>query len=296
MSEKQPYFPFYVGDWSKDADLRRCSKAAKGVWIDMLCLMHECQERGVFSTGGVPWSDEDIAAAVGGDIAENLKCLRELIDKGVARRNQSGAVFSLRVVRDEEKRQKCSEAGKKGGGNPEFKGRSKGGRKGRAKVAPKVPPNPSSVSNAVAVSDSEAETKATAKDAVADAPGGSNLTVIHPRKLQPHQEFVERFKIAYSSLNPGHTYDDKKTDYILAADLIKEHGMDLCVVKAKTLGVMCKRKAGFFTKAGGADFTIGTLKQWWNKIVPDSVQPTQDEDLMSELKKQEALRAGSGAN
>jgi hypothetical protein len=101
---KLPGFVFYPGDWLKDPELRRCSKAEKGVWIDMLAVSFECSDRGVFATGGVPWTDEEISAAIGGDTAENLKCLRELLRKGVARRNQSGAIFSARMVRDESNR------------------------------------------------------------------------------------------------------------------------------------------------------------------------------------------------
>lgn len=44
---KLPSFQFYPGDWLKDPDLRICSLAAKGLLIDMLCYMHESQERGV---------------------------------------------------------------------------------------------------------------------------------------------------------------------------------------------------------------------------------------------------------
>ncbi len=105
MPGKLPYFPFYHGDWMKDPNLRRCSRAARGMWADMLCLMMECESRGVFSAGGVPWSDEEIAAASGGDIGEGLLLLHELLAKGVARRNDQGAIFSRRMVRDEQERQ-----------------------------------------------------------------------------------------------------------------------------------------------------------------------------------------------
>lgn len=98
---KLPGFFFYCGDWLKDPALRRCSPAARGVWIDMLCLMFECEDRGVLSAGGVPWSDEEVAAAVSGDTTANLACIRELIAKGVADRNSSGAIFSRRLIRDE---------------------------------------------------------------------------------------------------------------------------------------------------------------------------------------------------
>lgn len=95
---------FYPGDWIKDPSLRRCSKAAKGVWIDMLCLMFECPVRGVLA-GDSAWSDREIAEAIGGDTGTNLECIAELLGKAVARRNSAGAIFSPRMVRDEETRQ-----------------------------------------------------------------------------------------------------------------------------------------------------------------------------------------------
>lgn len=98
---KLPSFQFYPGDWLKDPNLRRCSLAARGVWMDMMCLMWECEERGVLATAGRAWSDDDIAQAVGGDRTSLLSCIKELIDKGVASRTNSGAVYCRRVVRDE---------------------------------------------------------------------------------------------------------------------------------------------------------------------------------------------------
>lgn len=101
---KLPGFMFYPGDWLKDADLRRCSHAAKGVWTDMLCLMFECEERGVLATAGRAWSDDEIAQAVGGDKLITLSCIIELVEKRVASRNHSNAVYSRRMVREEKER------------------------------------------------------------------------------------------------------------------------------------------------------------------------------------------------
>lgn len=158
---KLPSFQFYPGDWLKDPNLRRCTKSARGVWIDMVCLSFECEERGVFAASGEPWPDGDIAAAIGGDIAENLRAIDELLAKGVCSRNNSGAIFCRRVVRDEQKRRLCSEAGKKGGGNPDLtfkgvsKGTLKGGSKGTSKRNAKASSSSSSSDLNVFVSESE---------------------------------------------------------------------------------------------------------------------------------------------
>lgn len=111
---KLPAFMFYPGDWQKDPCLRRCSKAAKGVWMDLLCLLFECPVRGVFvDASGKPWSDEEIAEAIGGDIGANLGYIAELVSKGVAQRDTRGAIFSRRMVRDEQNRRSATERKRK---------------------------------------------------------------------------------------------------------------------------------------------------------------------------------------
>lgn len=171
---KLPSFQFYPGDWLKDPDLRRCSKAARGVWIDMICLSFECEDRGVFATSGIAWPDEDIAAAVGGNITEVLDAIAELLTKGVVSRNQTGAIFCRRVVRDEAKRRSCSEAGKRGGGNPAltFKGVPKGDDKERVKGEVKRKPKASSsLSSSSSTSVNTSTTTKEPLSTTADPPG-----------------------------------------------------------------------------------------------------------------------------
>lgn len=71
---KRPAFQFYPGDWRKNAKLRRCSPAARGVWMDVLCLFHDAEEYGLLR-----WPLKDIANAAGASSAH----VRELVDKGV---------------------------------------------------------------------------------------------------------------------------------------------------------------------------------------------------------------------
>lgn len=113
--DKRPSFQFYPGDWMKDPDLRRCSHNARGVWIDMLCLMFECSDRGVLASQDVPWTDREVAGAIGGDPADAIAGIGELVAKGVVRRRADGALYSSRLVADERLRQARSKAGAKGG-------------------------------------------------------------------------------------------------------------------------------------------------------------------------------------
>lgn len=135
MSEqrKLPAVQFYTGDWLKDPALRACSAVARGVWMDMLCLMHESPERGhLMHANGKPVTAHQLTRMAGCTPDEVDAALEELDDCGVFSRTEEGVIYCRRMVRDERKRRLCSEAGKRGG-NPTLKGRSKGDTKGEAK-------------------------------------------------------------------------------------------------------------------------------------------------------------------
>ncbi len=132
----------------KDPALRAVSLAARGLWIDMLCLMFESARRGylVHATGH-PVTPEQIARMAGCSCGEIASVLKELEDCGVFSRTRDGTIYSRRMDRDDRKRTLCSEAGKRGGGNPTFKSQAKGGDKGDGKGGSKPNPNPSSSSS-----------------------------------------------------------------------------------------------------------------------------------------------------
>lgn len=75
--DKRPSFQFYPGDWMSDLKLRRCSPAARGVWVDVLCAMHDSDD----AYGILRWPLKEIARTVGAAMAH----MRELVDKGVLR-------------------------------------------------------------------------------------------------------------------------------------------------------------------------------------------------------------------
>ena len=99
---KNPAFLFYPGDWLKDAALRSVSHTAKGVWMDLLCLMYECEPKGVLISNGKSWTVQDIIKAIGGDPRLVRNAVQELLVKGVAKRRADGAIYSKRMVLDEE--------------------------------------------------------------------------------------------------------------------------------------------------------------------------------------------------
>jgi len=138
MARKQPWFPWYADDWLSDEGLRACSLAARGLWIDMLSLMHKCDRRGYLQLLGKPLTLDQLARMTGSSTADLSPLVAELLNSGVASALDDGTIYSRRMVRDQQKRDKCAAAGLKGGGNPAlksgttatFKGGPKGGPKG----------------------------------------------------------------------------------------------------------------------------------------------------------------------
>jgi hypothetical protein len=64
--EKLPWLKFWVEAWRSDLGLRLCSAAARGVWIEMLCVMHHCEPYGVLADqNGKPMPPLDLAVLIG---------------------------------------------------------------------------------------------------------------------------------------------------------------------------------------------------------------------------------------
>ncbi len=135
-----PWLQFYPNDWLADPAVRSCSVAARGLWMDMLSLMHLSARRGyLLAATGTPLTPEQLARLTGCSAEEVSRLLAELRTSGVFSCTDDGVIFSRRMVRDESKREKCADAGRKGGGNPTFGGGPKGAPKGGGKGTPKPP-------------------------------------------------------------------------------------------------------------------------------------------------------------
>jgi hypothetical protein len=118
---KRPAFQFYPADWRKDASLQLCSIAARGLWIEMLCIAHECEEYGKLQQNGMGFSHQTLGKLAGLSPQTCKKLLGELERNGVFSRDNDGAIYSRRMIRDEHIRKIRAEAGIKGG-NPHLLG------------------------------------------------------------------------------------------------------------------------------------------------------------------------------
>jgi hypothetical protein len=112
---------FYPSDWRADPALRSCTIAARGLWVEMLCIMHEASAYGSLLINGARVDKKRLAALAGIQERECTILLLELEGFGVFSRDDDGTIYSRRMRRDEAKAIKDKENGKKGG-NPSFKG------------------------------------------------------------------------------------------------------------------------------------------------------------------------------
>lgn len=116
MASDLPYIKFFVNDWLSDEKLRMCSLAARGLWMDLICVAHKSGRRGhLQQANGQPLSREQIARIASCSPEEVDGLLQELIDSETASVTKAGVVYSRRIERDEYKRKIRSKAGRKGG-------------------------------------------------------------------------------------------------------------------------------------------------------------------------------------
>lgn len=127
---KRPAFQFYPADWLRDTALRTCSIKARGLWIDMICFMHEGSPYGFLKVNHKVILPANLAQMVGLTLQETEGCLNELAEAGVFETDAEGVIFSRRMIRDENIRNARASGGKLGG-NPALK----------VNLPPNLPPN-----------------------------------------------------------------------------------------------------------------------------------------------------------
>ncbi len=115
MSE--PWMKFYTSDWRSDPRLKMCSPGARGMWIEMICLMHEATPYGHLLIHGQPPNEAQLASLTGIPSAELHDLVAELERFGVFSRTKEGVIYSRKLVRMASVSAKARKNGKRGG-NP----------------------------------------------------------------------------------------------------------------------------------------------------------------------------------
>lgn len=108
---------FFWADWLRDTQLRRCSPAARALWIDMLCLAAQGDPIGYLADGDDVLGVEEIARMTGFSKKHALRLVGELERRRVFSRDDKGRIYSRRMVRDADVLSRARRDGVKGG-NP----------------------------------------------------------------------------------------------------------------------------------------------------------------------------------
>lgn len=110
---KHPHIPLYTGDWMKDAELSVCMPATRGIWIDLLCAMHERNR-----SGELRGTSDQLARLARCSTVELVAALTDLQTSNAAvveYRNNSWTIANRRMKREADTREKRADAGSKGG-------------------------------------------------------------------------------------------------------------------------------------------------------------------------------------
>ena len=63
---KLPFLKFYVRDRISDQQLRMCSLGARGLWLEMLCLMHDAKRYGFLESRiGRKYTEDELVRLTG---------------------------------------------------------------------------------------------------------------------------------------------------------------------------------------------------------------------------------------
>lgn len=117
--KEYPWFKFFPNDWQANPKLAMCSIAARGLWLEMLCIMHQAEPYGYLIIAGKVPTDEQLSSIVRVPVEELQKLLLELSENEVFSKKKSGVIYSRKLARMVEKSRKSQENGAKGG-NPKL--------------------------------------------------------------------------------------------------------------------------------------------------------------------------------
>lgn len=108
-----PWLKFYPRDWRGDQALRAVGMAARGLWMECLCVMHEAKPYGHLLINGEAVDDDVLARMVGAPVDEVRTLMSELRKAGVLSVTRAGVVFSRRMTKDHARAQKGAKSAQK---------------------------------------------------------------------------------------------------------------------------------------------------------------------------------------
>jgi hypothetical protein len=109
-----PWMKFSPDRWQRDEALRMCGAAARGVWAELICIMHKADPYGHLLVRGKQPTDRQLSVITGLSMLEIAQGLMELEENEVFSRTDDGTIYSRGMVRDMELHEEMSRRGSKG--------------------------------------------------------------------------------------------------------------------------------------------------------------------------------------
>lgn len=164
-----PFFKFYRHHWTGNLKLRRCSKLARALWIDILAMTDE--------DGYVRCTDAEIAQFYGDSLEGVAPLLTELSEAGVLKRGTNSRVLVRQIARDHQHHLN----GKK-----------------RALAAPRMQGVPGKSADLRASSEVRSQKSESSPSEKAALRAASPPRETKPRKTAEHVRVVELFQLAWA--------------------------------------------------------------------------------------------------
>ena len=187
-----PWMKFFPQDWRADEKLRMCSLAARGLWIEMLAIMHRSERYGQLLISGRVPTDAQLAVQVGAPTDQVTELLAELETADVFSRAASGAIYSRRMTRDQKKAETARKNGKKGG-NPKLGNKRE--NSGSDNLLDNLPDK-----GGVKPQRPEARDQSKPPTPLATDPGGGRKYVFEGRTIRLNQRDFDQWKASYHAI------------------------------------------------------------------------------------------------
>lgn len=109
------WYAWYPGDYQRDTSVQVCSFGARGLWREMLDMMHDAPVRGTLTVGdsntnAMQITCKQLARKVGISEPECAEYLAELEQSGVFSRLENGTIYNRRMYREAIEKARLAEA------------------------------------------------------------------------------------------------------------------------------------------------------------------------------------------
>ncbi len=118
-ADRHVYLKFFPSDWRGDEKLRLCSLEARGLWMELICLIARSPEPGHLLIDGRAPEIKELAQLAGCSVRALASGLGELTRRQVCSVTESGIIVSRRMQRDAARRHRNRLNGSHGG-NPKL--------------------------------------------------------------------------------------------------------------------------------------------------------------------------------